>query len=435
MGESHFADEAQHDRWMILDEADRHPGVEPFVLREKISSSAGIPLIMRGERVGILFANYRASHPFSDKERSDMQLFATQAAIAINNARLAKKEEKKRKHLEAVINASKVITASVGLKRQQILERILEQAVETIRVGEELKGTLGIMQLFDEKTRELVFECVYPQDMLSELKVEIGNRLPVDVARNEPGKSGITVRAAQTRESQLVPNIADDPNYIAYCDKTKSELAIPLIDGDRLIGILDVENDCADVFDEDDVEALQALADMAVVALKNAERAGQLSFANTVASMGAWGAEIAHDVNGETGAIKRKLYLLQPYSTKFPPEAKKILGEIEDCAKSLVLPPLPKQAPKPGELFETKNAARLDTIITSYIETSKINYPDIMFSYTLNCESLFVSIHERWLNRLLRHLIRNAIKSTEGKAIKEGGSQYLCPGGICKGCN
>jgi K+-sensing histidine kinase KdpD len=134
--------------------------------------------------------------------------------------------------------------------------------------------------------------------------------------------------------------------------------------------------------------------------------------------MGTWGAEIAHDVNRETGAIQRKLYLLQQYSPKFSPEVKKILGEIEGYAKSLVLPPLPKQAPKPGEIIETKNAAQLDMIIASYIEASRINYPDVMFSYTLNCENLYVSMHERWLHRLLRHLIRNTIKSTEGKAIK-----------------
>jgi PAS domain S-box-containing protein len=416
--EPHFADDSRNDLWMMLDEADRHPGVAPFVLRERIFSSAGIPLIMGSERVGILFANYRSNHPFSEKERNDIQLFATQAAIAINNVRLAKKEEKKRKHLEAVINASKVITASVGLTRQEILERILEQAVETIRVGEELKATLGTIQLLDEKTRELVFECVYPPSILSELKVEIGNRLPVESARNDLGKSGITVRTARTRKPQLVPNVEEDPDYIAYNDTTKSELAVPLLDEDRLIGILDVENDQVHAFDEEDVEALQALADMAVVALNNADRSGKLSFANTVASMGAWGAEIAHDVNRETGAIQRKLYLLQQHFTDLSPEIKKTLEEIERYAESLVLPPFPKQAPKLGEIIEIKNATKLDVTVSSFVEAMKNTYPNVMLIHDLSCAELCVSMPEQWLRRLLRHLIRNAIKSTEGKEIK-----------------
>lgn len=413
-GDSHFADDAKNDPWMILDEADRHPGVEPFVLRERIASSAGIPLIMGNERVGILFASYRSNHPFSEKETRDVDLFATQAAIAINNSRLAEKEGKKRKHLEAVINASKVITASVGLDRQQILEKILEQAVETIRGGDERKATLGTMQFFDEKTRELVFECVYPKSILSELKVEMGDRLLVEL-----GKSGVTVRAAYTRSPQLVKNVKEDSDYIVYSEKTKSELAVPLIDGDRLIGILDVESDNVDAFDEEDVEAFKALADMVVVALKNAEGAGELSFANTVASLGAWGAEIAHDVNRETGAIQRKLYLLQQqHSTNLSPEVRKILGEIEGYAESLVLPPLPKRAPKPGEIIETKNAANLDRAIASYIDTFKNTYPNIDLSYDLNCENLCVSMHELWFRRLLRHLVRNAIRAIEAKNIK-----------------
>ena len=205
--------------------------------------------------------------------------------------------ERRRQELEAVINASKVITASVGLSRQEILERILEQAVETIKGSGGRKATLGTMQLLDEKNKELVFECVYPPKILSELSVEVGNRLPLETAKNEGGRSGVSVRAANSRKPQLVHDVDLDPDYVVYYDKTRSELAVPLLDEGHLIGVLDVENDQSHAFDEEDIEALQALADMAVVALNNAQGAGELSFANTVASMGAWGAEIAHDVN------------------------------------------------------------------------------------------------------------------------------------------
>ncbi|MBI3167460.1 MAG: GAF domain-containing protein [Chloroflexi bacterium] len=411
--EAHFAEDARQDQWMVLDEADRHPDIEPFVIRERIASSAGIPLLMGNERVGILFASFRSHHPFSDKEKSDLGLFATQAAIAINNARLVQKEEKKRKHLEAVVNASKVITASVGLQREEILEKILEQAVETIRVGGESKATLGTMQIFDDKTKELVFKCVYPPSILPELKVEIGNQMPV-----LPGMPGITVRAALQRTPQIVRNVANDHDYVVYSDKTKSELAVPLIDEERLIGVLDVENENVDAFDEEDVEAFRSLADMAVVALKNAENAGQLSFANTVASMGAWGAEIAHDVNRETGAIQRKIFRLQQHFTELSPDVKKILRDIETYAESLMLPPLPKRVPKPGEITEINNAANLDAAISSYIESIRSTYPDVALDHDLRCNKLHAAIHDRWLQSLLRHFIKNAIRSTEDREIK-----------------
>ena len=340
--------------------------------------------------------------------------------------------ERRRQELEAVINASKVITASVGLSRQEILEKILEQAVETIKGSGERKATCGTMQLLDEKNKELIFECAYPPDILSDLRVEVGNRLPMEIAKNEGERSGVSVRAANSREPQLVHDVALDPDYVVYYAKTRSELAVPLLDDGRLIGVLDVENDQVHAFDEEDVQALQALADMAVVALNNAEGAGELSFANTVASLGAWGAEIAHDVNRETGAIQRKLYLLKQEFPNLSPDIKKPLEDIEQYAKSLVLPPLPKRAPKPGEVFEIKNAAVLDATVASYVESIKSSHPDILLNYDLNCVKFHVSMHEQWLRRVLRHLVRNAIRSTEGREVKRVVVHTSVQGGFAK---
>ena len=77
-----------------------------------------------------------------------------------------------------------------------------------------------------------------------------------------------------------------------------------------MIGVLDVENDQVHAFDEEDVQALQALADLAVVALRNTEHAEQLARSNAIGLMGAWGAEIVHDVNREVGHIRSEVFLL-----------------------------------------------------------------------------------------------------------------------------
>ncbi|MCI0615208.1 GAF domain-containing protein, partial [bacterium] len=81
-GKAHFTDDAARDKWMILADADRHEGIEPFVLREKIISSGAIPLIIGKGKVGILFVNYRSVHHFSEQEKNDIRIFAAQAAMA-----------------------------------------------------------------------------------------------------------------------------------------------------------------------------------------------------------------------------------------------------------------------------------------------------------------------------------------------------------------
>lgn len=77
-GEPHFADDAPADPIM---------STGGFVARERIKSSAGIPLKSGDQVIGIVFVNYRTPHPFSPQEQEALLLFATQAAIAIQNAR------------------------------------------------------------------------------------------------------------------------------------------------------------------------------------------------------------------------------------------------------------------------------------------------------------------------------------------------------------
>ncbi len=57
-----------------------------FTQRHNIKSVAGIPLIAHGDRVGIMFVNYRRRHQFDEDERQVHELFAQQAAVAIKNA-------------------------------------------------------------------------------------------------------------------------------------------------------------------------------------------------------------------------------------------------------------------------------------------------------------------------------------------------------------
>ena len=75
--------------------------------------------------------------PFLASDRRALESIIELIAIGLRMG------ERRRQELEAVINASKVITASVGLSRQEILERILEQAVETIKGSGERKATCG----------------------------------------------------------------------------------------------------------------------------------------------------------------------------------------------------------------------------------------------------------------------------------------------------
>ncbi len=59
-----------------------------FTIREKVIASVGIPLLVKGQRVGVMCVNYRHPHKFTHEEHEKINLFANEAAIAIHNAQL-----------------------------------------------------------------------------------------------------------------------------------------------------------------------------------------------------------------------------------------------------------------------------------------------------------------------------------------------------------
>jgi PAS domain S-box-containing protein/putative nucleotidyltransferase with HDIG domain len=83
---------------------------------------------------------------------------------------------------------------------------------------------------------------------------------------------GLIGGAAQTRKLLLSPNVQTDPRFIPWDElpKTRCEMAVPLLSGDKLLGVLDIQEIRLGAFDETDSEALSALAGQLAVALENA---------------------------------------------------------------------------------------------------------------------------------------------------------------------
>ncbi|MCS6870067.1 MAG: GAF domain-containing protein, partial [Anaerolineae bacterium] len=82
----------------------------------------------------------------------------------------------------------------------------------------------------------------------------------------------IVARAARERRGVIVNDIALDDSFLPnpLLPETRAELAVPMIVGDQLIGVLDVQSDVVDRFDEEDVRIKTALADQIAVAVQNA---------------------------------------------------------------------------------------------------------------------------------------------------------------------
>ena len=75
-----------------------------------------------------------------------------------------------------------------------------------------------------------------------------------------PFDRGVCGAAARTGEVQLVPDVDAFPGHIACASSTRSEIVLPVQDvSARLIGVLDIDSDQPDAFDQDDAEGLGAI--------------------------------------------------------------------------------------------------------------------------------------------------------------------------------
>jgi L-methionine (R)-S-oxide reductase len=75
-----------------------------------------------------------------------------------------------------------------------------------------------------------------------------------------PATQGLTSHAITTARTVVSKDVASDPRYLSNQDDSGSELIVPVVVGDRVVGTLDVESDRVDAFGERDVAAFEQIA-------------------------------------------------------------------------------------------------------------------------------------------------------------------------------
>jgi len=105
-----------------------------------------------------------------------------------------------------------------------------------------------------------------------------------------PLERGITGAAARQKRPIYAPDVSQDPQYISSAQSTRSELAIPLMVRDEVVGVLDCQSENLDHFDKDKIDLLTLFSTQASMALQNArlyslerQRARHLEVINAIA--------------------------------------------------------------------------------------------------------------------------------------------------------
>lgn len=150
---------------------------------------------------------------------------------------------------EVLYSMAKAVGSRPGV--QETLTLVLKKALDV--TGADC-GTLSVVD--DEEGHGLVHKVLVPEDVLA---------LPQKVGE------GITGKAAERKRAILVPDVQKNRNYIKAFPDTRSELAVPIVNGDELIGVINVESSQLNGFDASDQRVVQSLASWAVIGIQNAK--------------------------------------------------------------------------------------------------------------------------------------------------------------------
>jgi phosphoserine phosphatase RsbU/P len=113
--------------------------------------------------------------------------------------------------------------------------------------------------LLNEKTQELRFrfQIGYPPETAERMRIKVGE--------------GVTGQAAQTRQAVRIDDVTEDPRYIAAVPNVRSELAVPLITKNRVIGVIDIEAREPGYFTEEHSRMLTLVASRVAAGIENAQ--------------------------------------------------------------------------------------------------------------------------------------------------------------------
>jgi len=217
---------------------------------EEVRSELAVPLVVRGRVIGVLDIESRELDYFTPYQQTLMTLVASRIGTAVENARLFESAQKQAETLLLLNEIGR--EASSSLQVEEVLRRAAELAKRLIDYQ------IFSILLHDETA------AVYRH----RVTVKFGQR--VQEKSVVPEHEGIVGAAAKLRRPVVVPDVSLDPRYRMVNSETRSELAVPMIYKNRVVGVMDLESPQLNYFTPDHVQVLSILAAHLAVSIENA---------------------------------------------------------------------------------------------------------------------------------------------------------------------
>jgi putative nucleotidyltransferase with HDIG domain len=220
-----------------------------------VRSWLGVPLIDHGAVVGMVTFDRETVTPFSEEEIELAEMFSAQAAIAINNARLFERAERRLQNLKALHEVDLVIAGSMDV--QMVLDVLLD------KVRQELSLDAASVLLYNPHLHQLDYAA--SRGMLTSAIQEAHLKLGY----------GLAGKAVLEKTYVQVPNLREAETNLPFSSEFITEgfvfyHAEPLIAKGQVKGVLELFQRSSLAVDSEWHDFVNALANQAAIAIENA---------------------------------------------------------------------------------------------------------------------------------------------------------------------
>ncbi len=226
-------------------------------------ASLEIPLtVLGGEAIGKIGIQADQDNPLTDEDLEFIRSVSSQVAEALEAARLFEQTQDSLSEQERLSTQLETV-AQVSTAASTMLEvdALLQAVVDLTKASFNLYHTH--IYLLDDLRNRLVLRAGADQ---------VGRLMTLEGREIDLNAESLVARAARTRGGIVENDVRKIVDFLPnpLLPHTRAELAVPMVVGDHLIGILDLQSDQIDYFSEEDINIHRTLASQIAVAVQNA---------------------------------------------------------------------------------------------------------------------------------------------------------------------
>ncbi len=252
---------AESNEPVLVSDTSENPEWLPNPLLPDTKSEMAIPISIGDQVLGVLDVQHNITDGLKQEDVESLQSITNQVAVALQNIRQYENTLK--------IASDMGVVAAVGIATSTITDsqKLLQEVVD-----------------LSKKSFNLYHAHIY-------LTNEAGTALDLTAGAGEVGRQmvsekrsialdseqSLVARAARTREGVVVNDVTTAPDFLPnlLLPDTRSEMAVPMVVADKVIGVLDVQSETIGRFTDVDVSIKTTLASQIAVALQNARSFAQ----------------------------------------------------------------------------------------------------------------------------------------------------------------